>query len=78
MPLEQLNGSLSLKTDIWAFACVLLEFCTGLKPFNYIEQDITVSLRIFNGISPLDHALEKYNLSEIDLITENNDLKTLL
>ena len=26
---EQLKSKLSLKTDVWAFGCVLLEFCTG-------------------------------------------------
>jgi serine/threonine protein kinase len=25
---EQLDGKLSFKVDIWAFGCVLLQFCT--------------------------------------------------
>jgi serine/threonine protein kinase len=41
---EQLNGSLSFKTDIWAFACVILQFCTGIKPFEDIKNEIAVSM----------------------------------
>ena len=44
---EQLNGSISFKTDVWAFACVLIQFCTGKKPFDDIENDIAMSMKIF-------------------------------
>jgi len=47
MPPEQLNGILCLQTDIWAFGCVLLQFCTGLKPFNDIENEVAMSFKIF-------------------------------
>ena len=34
---EQWRGEICLKTDIWAFGCVLFEICTGKKPYfgNY-------------------------------------------
>jgi serine/threonine protein kinase len=44
MPPEQLNGSLSFKTDIWAFGCVLLQFCTGLKPYDDITNEIVATM----------------------------------
>lgn len=78
MPPEQLNGILCLQTDIWAFGCVLLQFCTGLKPFHEIENEVAVSFAIFQGQSPLDHALKKYDPEEVELINENEDFKQLL
>lgn len=47
MPPEQLNGSLSFKTDIWGFGCVLLQFCTGLKPYDDIANEIVATMQIF-------------------------------
>ena len=37
---EQLENKLTLKSDIWAFGCVLLELATGLKPYCEIEDSI--------------------------------------
>tara|TARA_B110000285_G_scaffold185814_1_gene210890 strand:- start:472 stop:861 length:390 start_codon:yes stop_codon:yes gene_type:complete len=31
---EQLGGILSFKSDIWAFGCILLEFLTGVQPYE--------------------------------------------
>jgi serine/threonine protein kinase len=42
-----LNGSLSFKTDIWGFGCVLLQFATGLRPFNDIDHEVAASMKIF-------------------------------
>lgn len=36
MPPEQLDGNLSFKVDVWSFGCVLLEFCSGVTPYNLI------------------------------------------
>ena len=34
---EQFKGKLSLQTDVWSFGCVLLELCTGEKPYHDIK-----------------------------------------
>ena len=36
---EQSRGKFCLKTDIWAFGCVLLELCTGHPPYHNVEND---------------------------------------
>ena len=78
MPPEQLNGSLSFKTDIWGFGCVLLQFSTGLKPFNDIDHEVAASMKIFQGCSPLEYALKNYESDCLDLINENEEFKTIL
>ncbi len=47
MPPEQLNGSLSFKTDIWGFGCLLLQFSTSYKPFNDVENELAASIKVF-------------------------------
>mmetsp|Transcript_3929 Transcript_3929/g.6666 ORF Transcript_3929/g.6666 Transcript_3929/m.6666 type:complete len:109 (-) Transcript_3929:14-340(-) len=74
---EQMNGMLSFKIDIWAFGCVLLQFATGLKPFDDIPNEVAMCLKIFQGVSPLQHCL-KQNKLDIDLIEENDDFKKVL
>ena len=36
---EQFRGQICLKSDVWAFGCVLLEMCTGHPPFHKISND---------------------------------------
>lgn len=74
---EQLDGKLSFKCDIWALGCVLLEFSTGVKPFENVASEVAMCLKIFQGSSPLDYALENNN-AESELILENDDFKELL
>ena len=74
---EQLNGKLSFKVDVWAFGCVILQFATGIKPFEEIQNDMSLCMKIFQGKSPLDYALE-YNMYDCDLIKENPDFKEIL
>jgi serine/threonine protein kinase len=74
---EQLDGKLSFKCDIWALGCVLLEFSTGVKPFENVASEVAMCLKIFQGSSPLDYALENNN-AESELIIENDDFKELL
>jgi mitogen-activated protein kinase kinase kinase len=74
---EQLDGKLSFKCDIWALGCVLLEFATGVKPFENVVSEVAMCLKIFQGCSPLDYALENNN-AEAELIIENDDFKELL
>jgi len=57
MPKEQLEGSLSFKTDIWGFGCLMLHFATGLRPFDNLEQELAAGIQVSTGKSPLDHAL---------------------
>lgn len=53
---EQFEGKLSLKTDIWSFGCVLLQFCTGLKPYHAMTEEIPMTMKIIlEKISPLDY-----------------------
>ena len=78
MPPEQLDGNLSFKVDIWSFGCLLLEFCSGIKPFNQIENDIALSMAIFKGKSPLEYALDSSDAPEFDLVKENKEFKNLL
>jgi len=44
---EQLDGKLSFKCDIWALGCVLLEFSTGVKPFETVASEVAMCLKIF-------------------------------
>lgn len=74
---EQLNGCLSFKVDVWAFGCVLLQFCTGLRPFDDISNDVAMCMKIFKGESPLDHVL-KVSPLDCDLLEEDPDLKDVL
>ena len=49
---EMHNGPISLKSDIWAFGCILMELSTGLKPFENLEE-ISLCFKIVQGITPL-------------------------
>ena len=77
MPPEQLEGKLSFKVDIWSFGCVLLQFATGIRPFDSIEQDMQLCLMIFGGSNPLLHA-EEHNKYDIDMIQESPEFRAIL
>lgn len=49
-----------------------------MKPFNEIENEVAVSFAIFQGQSPLGHALKNYEADDVELITENEEFKQLL
>jgi serine/threonine protein kinase len=55
----------------------LLEFCTGKQPFEGTYPDMSIALKISQGISPLDYCLEKFT-NDCDLIECNPDLEKLL
>ena len=61
MPPEQLDGNLSFKVDIWSFGCVLLEFGSGIRPYDQIDNDVALSMTIFRGLNPLDYAFGSSN-----------------
>ena len=53
-----MDGQISLKSDIWAFGCVMLEFCTGQQPYDGMSDDLTIVDHICTKkISPFDYAL---------------------
>lgn len=75
---EQLNGNLTFKTDIWAFGCVILQFCTGLKPYHDIDHDIVATMQLlYHKVSPLEYALSNAPL-DCEMINDNEALKDLL
>jgi len=75
---EQLNGSLSFKSDIWAFGCVMLQFSTGRRPYDGIEMDIMCCLKINSGDTPLEHALKNFGGDDLSLIEDHEDFKQIL
>ena len=57
---EQFDGKISLKTDIWAFGCILLEFATGLKPYDDVKDENLIPILVSEKkISPLDYAIKE-------------------
>ena len=77
MPPEQHNEKVTLKSDIWSFACVLFELCTGIKPFHGINE-YALCYKIALGVNPLEYALENEPAWKLKVIRENEDLKDLL
>jgi serine/threonine protein kinase len=77
---EQFEGKICLKTDVWSFGCILLEFCTGKRPYNEILKNELVGLQITEQkVTPLDYCFDEKNYcSAYDIISENLDLKELL
>ena len=35
---EQIKNIATLKSDIWAFGCVMLEYYTGIRPFEGLSE----------------------------------------
>jgi len=42
---------------VWALGCIILQFITGKEPFAGIANEITISVKLFRGDSPLNYAL---------------------
>jgi serine/threonine protein kinase len=75
---EQINGQLSFKSDIWAFGCIILQLCTGLKPFHDLSEGHEVCLTlVVNQENPLQRAIE-HNSEKCQTILKNKDLYALL
>jgi serine/threonine protein kinase len=55
---EELEGRIGPKTDIWAFGCWLLQICTGMVPYEGIEDAEEIyDLLVNDKLTPLDYAL---------------------
>ena len=35
---EQIKKIATFKSDIWAFGCVMLEYCVGIRPFEGLSE----------------------------------------
>ena len=76
---EQLNGKICLKTDVWAFGCVLLELCTGRKPFDGIVEEVGIIGQLsVRYCSPLQYCMEHKETKDYDIIRKNPELRFLL
>ena len=76
---EQLNGKICLKTDVWAFGCVLLELCTGRKPYDGIVEEVGIVGQIsVHFCSPLQYCMESKSTKDYDIIRKNPELRFLL
>jgi len=53
---EQLDLQLTFKIDIWQFGCVLMQFATGIRPFDK-NTDNEAMIKIIRGTTPLDDLL---------------------
>lgn len=75
---ELYENLLSFKSDIWAFACVMLELCTGKCPFYTIALDMSVAWQVHSNVTPLQFALDNYPKERCQLIHENSEFRDLL
>ncbi|KAG9002293.1 hypothetical protein FRB93_011719 [Tulasnella sp. JGI-2019a] len=46
------GGPRSASSDIWAWACLLLEVMKGRVPYSWVEQDVLVFRAAWNGMLP--------------------------
>ena len=56
---ELLEGKISKQTDVWAIGCIIVQFLTGELPYHGISNEISVSMKIVSGVTPLIYAEEK-------------------
>ena len=71
-------AEITLKTDIWAFGCVILQICTGTPPFGKL-RDYELMKKLDKQVSPLDYCLQMDDITKnCKLIKENPDLRQLL
>ena len=53
---ELLDSTLTNKADVWAIGCITLQFITGVLPFHGKANEISISMKIMSGVTPLDYA----------------------
>ena len=75
---EQWKERVTLKTDIWAFGCILLHFVTGLKPYHKLSASAVEVFMLGDvlPINPLEYIYMKDNwLPEFEIIEKDPYLK---
>ena len=76
---EQLNGKICLKTDVWAFGCILLELCTGRRPYDGIVEEVGIVGQLsVRFCSPLQHCMASKTPKDYNIIRKNPELRFLL
>ena len=53
---ELMDSTLTNKADVWAIGCITLQFITGVLPFHGKANEISISMKIMSGVTPLDYA----------------------
>ena len=76
MALELHKGSVCLKSDIWAFGCILLELATGRAVFDGLNE-LGLCYKIVKGTTPLDHA-KSNGAFKTSLLATNPELLELV
>ena len=81
---EQFDGKISIKSDIWAFGCILLFFCTGLRPYYDVSDQVDfLSLMELRRVGPLEYLMQSESsedevLNAKIIINQNPVLRCLL
>ena len=73
---ELLDSTLTNKADVWAIGCVVLQFITGVLPFHGKANEISISMKIVSGVTPLDYAKKvlKTELYGAETLEQGNTL----
>ena len=58
MSKELLDCKLTNKIDVWGVGCILLVMITGKQPYEGMNNEWSISSKIFSGVTPLEYALE--------------------
>ena len=56
---ELLESKLTNKADVWAIGCIILQFVTGVLPFHGKANEMSISIKIVSGVTPLDYAAQQ-------------------
>ena len=73
---ELLESKLTNKADVWAIGCIILQFVTGVLPFHGKANEMSISIKIVSGVTPLDYAAQqlKNELFEAESLEAGNSI----
>ena len=54
------GGKITLKCDIWAYGCILLELATGIAPYGSHSTYAQVFGELNKGMNPLEYAIKNF------------------
>ena len=74
---ELLKNKVCLKSDIWAYGCILLELSMGIKCFNGLNE-FSLNSKLMQKISPVEHAIQNNNQTQFIMDDENKGLLELI